>query len=682
MIRIGIDIGGTFTDFAAWRQGEGVRTSKVPSTPPRFADGVREGLDRLIPAMSIAEGEPVVIVHGTTISTNTVIERSGPPLALLTTAGFRDLLNLQRLRLDKPADLFNRRPEPLVPRELVYAIAERLEPDGSVHTPLNADDVAVAARVAWDAGVRALGVCFLHGYRNPAHERAARGIIGESVPGMDVHLSSDIWPQQAEYERAVLTLLNAYVKKIMGDYLTEIEAYLAERLPAAHLLISKSNGGVMSVAEARDVPVHTLLSGPAAGVTAAVHLGRFLDMPDLLTMDMGGTSTDLSLIWQGKPTVAAQAEVGDFPLILPVTGIEAIGAGGGSIAFLDGGMLRVGPRSAGATPGPACYDQGGTAATLTDAYVLCGYINPDNFLGGRMRLRRDLAAQAMAPIAEALGTDVPSAAEACVTVATSNMVAALLPYLARIGIDPERVTLVLFGGAGAVHGPLLAHEAAIDRVVVPATPSVFCAFGGLASDLAYDVVRSVHGMKLDRAAADRIFGELEADSEAWLTRQVDPRLAPQIVFERAADARYRGQSYHLRLELPAAAFAADGMAGLETAFHREYERLYTNSDETADVDFIDLRVRARGVLPRPEGQVSALPAETGAGATVSRREIRHGGRTIADVPVLDRPRLAAGFGAEGPAIVEQSDATVFVPPEFRVEVGDMGDLILTRKRGS
>ncbi|MGH7155282.1 MAG: hydantoinase/oxoprolinase N-terminal domain-containing protein, partial [Acetobacteraceae bacterium] len=360
MLRIGIDIGGTFTDFAVWDGNpEGYRAVeafKLPSTPPAFAEAVKQGLLHLLETGRITRDQPALIVHGTTVSTNAVIERSGPPLALLVTSGFRDILSIARLRFDRPVDLFNTRPAPLIPRRMVFEVPERLLADGSVDTPLRPEDAAAAAQAALDAGAAAVAICFLHAYRNPLHEQAAAKAIRAVIPGINLVLSHEIWPQAQEYERACAALLNAYAQRAMSGYLDELDRFLSQALPHARLLVTKSNGGVMGAAEATRMPIHTLLSGPAAGVTAAAELGAMLHEPSLLTMDMGGTSTDISLVHDGRIMVSHDGRVGDFPLMMPVTAIEAIGAGGGSIAWLDRqGMLHVGPQSAEAVPGPACY---------------------------------------------------------------------------------------------------------------------------------------------------------------------------------------------------------------------------------------------------------------------------------------------------------------------------------------
>ena len=683
MIRIGIDIGGTFTDFAVWRDSaEGytnITSFKVPSTPPTFADAVRTGLDEIVETAKIAPDEEILLVHGTTVSTNAVIERSGPPMALFVTKGFGDLLNIQRLRLDKPIDMFNRRTTPLVAREHVFEIDERLLSDGAVERALPSDEVARATAQASAAGAEALAICFLHSYRNPAHEIAARDVVAAQGNGLAVTLSSEIWPQQNEYERCVVAVLNGYVKKIIAAYIGEIETYLAKKIPGARLFITKSNGGVMACEVAYRYPVHTLLSGPAAGVQAAQFVGDLLEMPDLLTMDMGGTSTDMSLIRGGQVQVSAQAEVGGFPLMMPVTAIEAIGAGGGSIARMDGPVLKVGPQSAGARPGPACYGQGGGAPTLTDAYLVCGYINPDYFLAGRMVLRRDLAEQAMAPIAESMGVDVVSAAESCITVGTSNMLTRVLPFLARLGVSPRELTLVLYGGAGAVHGPLLAEEIGIERVLVPRTPSVFCAFGGLVSDLMHDAVRTVHGLALDGPLLRDIFEELAGEARAWLTAQADPRWLSGTDVYSYAEMRYLGQSFQVDVTLDPALVARADMAAIADAFHAEHLQLYNHADPGAPIEFQQLRIRVVSRMTKPEPAPLEASSTGVEGAWLENRRLRLLGVWHDDVPVYRRDALGPGHQIDGPAIIEQGDATILVPASYSAETGKFGDLTLSRE---
>jgi N-methylhydantoinase A len=674
MLRIGIDIGGTFTDFALWDGNESGYTSveifKVPSSPPRFAEGVKQGLAHLISSGRIGRDEAAIIVHGTTVSTNAVIERSGPSLALLVTTGFRDILSIARLRFDRPVDLFNTRPSPLIPRRLVFEVRERLHADGSVDTALCAEDAVTAARAALAAGAEAIAICFLHAYRNPIHEQAAAAAIRTDLPGIDLVLSHEVWPAAQEYERATAALLNAYARRAMAGYLAELQGYLAAALPRARLLVTKSNGGVMGAAEATRMPIHTLLSGPAAGVTAAAELGQMLGERSLLTMDMGGTSTDISLIHNGQATISHEGRVGDFPLMIPVTTIEAIGAGGGSLAWLDGSVLKVGPRSAGAVPGPACYGAGGTLPTVSDAYLLCGYLSEDAPLAGELYLRRNLAEEAMRPIAAALGRDITGAAEAVIDVATSNMLANALPFIARLGLEPRELTLMVFGGAGAIHGPLLAREIGIGHVIIPRVSSVFCAFGGLVSDLLYDVVRTVHGMSPTPDLIGETFAALEREGRDWLAREA-PDIAPE--FEHSADVRYVGQSFDVATPIDRETAIRGDPRAIAAGFHARHKRLYGHADLDGETEILALRIRVRGSLPRP----TAVPARhTALAATATTtRHVWFEGRWH-ETPVFRWSSLSSGWKMLGPAIIEQETATVIVPPRFSAGIGAFGDLLL------
>ncbi|MCW2307677.1 hydantoinase/oxoprolinase family protein [Rhodobium gokarnense] len=679
MIRIGIDIGGTFTDFVAWREGEDEvgLSFKLPSSPPDFDRTVCAGFDRIVDEMKPDHGETVMVMHGTTVSTNMVIERAGARLGLLTTDGFRDLMGLQRLRLKDPTGLFNDRPTPLVPRQHVFPVAGRIDAHGREIVALDEAAIADAARQAAKAGVESLAIAFINSFRNPEHERRARDIARKAAPGMDVSLSSDIWPQIGEYERALIALLNGFVKKRMSDYLTAIETHMASRHDRAHLFVTRSNGGAMSTAEARREPVHTLLSGPASGVAAASFLGRLAKIEDLLTFDMGGTSTDMSLIRDGQPTVSREAEVGDFPLSMPVTGIEAIGAGGGSVIAVRDGVLSVGPQSTQSYPGPACYGRGGTRPALTDAYLLCNYIDERHFLGGQMPLDRDAALKAMAPVADALGLSIEAAAEAAIRVATANMVAAVMPYLARLGMNPELVSMVLFGGAGGVHGPLLAAEIGVPRIVVPQTSSVFCAFGGLISTLTHDVVENVHRRPLGDGLLAASFDGLERQARSWLSEQIDAGMILETDIEHVAAMRYAGQSFDIDVVLDAAARAGDVAAAFRL-FHAEHERLYAHCDPEADVEFMTLRVRIRGSLAGPKG-TGRRSISTGNRNGLAPRDLRIGGALHAGASAFHRDGMAAEDAIAGPAVIEQDDATTLVPPGFVARLGLQRELIIERQ---
>lgn len=673
MIRIGIDIGGTFTDFAVWSGTETfdkILAHKSPSTPPDFAEGVKNGLRDILPNLPRKPGEPILVVHGMTVGTNTVIERNGADLALLVTEGFRDLLRLGRLRVLKPFDLFSQRATPLIGRRDVHEIPERIAADGSVVTPVDTEACVAAARAAKAAGIGTLVVCFLHSHGNPAHELAAREAIRAAEPGLDVVLSHEVWPQEGEYERATLAVLNAYVKPVMSAYLAEVEEFLARELPEARLFVAKSNGGMMAAADARVFPVHTLLSGPAAGVTATQFLGQITGRDNLLTMDMGGTSTDMSLVREGRSITSSGSEIGEFPLTLPVTTIEAMGAGGGSIAWTDGEVLRVGPRSSGARPGPACYGRGGTLPTMSDAYLLSGYLG-DALLGGNLVLDRGASQVAFAPLADSLGITVEKAAEHAVTVATATMIGRALPFLARLGVDPQQLTLVLFGGAGSIHGPLLAAEMGINEVLIPPTPSVFCAAGCLVANIIHDTVRSLRGT----VDTEVVFRELEAEAHGWLDGQIDPAWLTGREIQRFAAMRYAGQSFDIDVAIPE---GGDEAAAVE-AFHAEHERLYAHSDRRTPVQFVGLRVRIVGHLPTPaRSSEIRIDADAAPPPVKERRRLSFEGRMVHAVPVYARGDLASGASVSGPAVIEQDDTTILLPPLFVAQAGPVGELVLRK----
>jgi len=678
MLRIGVDIGGTFTDFAIWKhEGDGyvaIGSRKTPTSRPNFATAVTQGIDGIVSLLGLSRDEPLLVVHGTTVSTNAVIERSEPPIALITTAGFRDILGIARLRLDKPVDLFNRRTVPLVPRERVFTIKERTLADGTIDIPLDETELVEAIGSACQLGATAIAICFLHAHKNDANERRALQAAKRQFPDLEIMASHEVWPEQSEYERAMLTLLNVYVKGLMGGYLSEIDDFLQRNFTEAKLYITKSNGGVMSAAEARRLPIHTLLSGPAAGVTAAQTLGRYLGFDRILTLDMGGTSTDVSLIDGGRPMITGQAEVGDFPLLMPVTAVEAMGAGGGSIIWLDGGILKVGPRSAGSRPGPACYGLGGTEPTLSDAYLLTNCLSTRGLLGGQIALDRDLAEAAFAPLAEALGMDVVMLAESAMDVATSNMLAKITPFLARLGVDATDLTLMIFGGAGGVHGPILADEIGIRRIIVPRLPSVFCAFGGLVSDLVHDAVRSVNGVALTADRLRHIYAELVSEGRAWLDRQSHDGQVRDVDHLMQADMRYAAQSFTIQVDL--SPHAAGAMEAVTAAFHAEHERLFGHATVTAPIAIDTLRVRTIGRQAKPPP--IALPAGETTVAPVEFRRLRFGRYWIEDVPIFDWIGLSPGWSVTGPCIIQQDLATVLIPPAYTARVGALGDLELSR----
>ena len=674
---LGIDIGGTFTDFTLYdTETHHVTGLKVASTPPDFARAVEDGLDRFAGEHGIDPGAIDVVVHGTTIAVNTLIQRTGARLGLLVTEGFRDILEIQRLRLPNPLDFYGGRPEPLIPRARVAEIAERLRADGRVDTALDEAAVAASAHRLAAQGVEGLVISFIHAYREASHERRARALAETAAPGVPVTASHEVWPEAREYERTALAVMNAYVQPKVRRYLEGFEAALTTRGVPAVPYVTKSNGGIMPVAAARSQTVSTLLSGPASGVIGAAYVATAAGLGNLITLDVGGTSADIAVVENGHPRYSTAEHIGGIPVMMPVVGVTAIGAGGGSVAWVDEiGVPKVGPQSTGASPGPACYGRGGKDATLSDAFLVCGFLDPDRFLGGRMRLDRTLAEEAVQRFADRLGMSLHEAAESAVRVAVSNMYAASTKILSRAGVDPRDFALVAFGGAGPLVGSLLARDVGIPTVFVPRSPGTLCALGAITTDVLNDAVRTVHGRlaALDLAALAREQRGLEALLRGWVDEH---RIEVEsVAFRHGADMRYVGQSYEIEVPVHPEWLAADGRHRLLEAFHRAHERVFGHADPHAPVEVVNLRVQLRGVRPRVP--LVEVAVGTGAKATGARR-IWLDGRP-AQAQVYERAGLGQGDRVIGPAIVEQADTTVLVPAGDAATVDRFGNLLIRRE---
>ena len=597
------------------------------------------------------------------------------------TDGFRDVLELQRLRLTNPFDLHGSRPLPLIPRARVAEVRERLRADGRVDTPLDESSVREAVRQLTRAGqgVEGLVISLLHAYRSPAHERQARAVAEATNPGLPVTASSDVWPQAREYERTALAVVDAYVQPKVRRYLEGFEQALAARGAPAMPHVTKSNGGIMPVAAARSQTAATLLSGPASGVIGAAYVASRAGFPNIITLDVGGTSADMAVVENGRPRVSTSEHIGGVPVMMPVVGVRAIGAGGGSVAWVDDvGLPKVGPQSTGAEPGPACYGRGGKDATLTDAFVVSGFLDPERFLGGRMRLDRSLAEAAIARFAGRLAMTPDEAAESIVRVAVSNMYAEFTKILSRAAVDPRDFALVAFGGAGPVVGALVAREVGISAVFVPRSPGTLCALGALSADIVNDAVRTVHtrveSALLEAAALRRQYDALRAELGEWLERFGDG--AGAAAFRHAADMRYVGQSYEIDVPVELDWLAPGGGAVLLAAFHRAHERAFGHADREAPAEVVNLRVQLRA--ERPRVPLVELPAGATTPAPRARRRIWLDGRPT-EARVFDRTALSRGARLEGPAIVEQSDTTVLVPSGHLGEVDRFGNLLLRRE---
>ncbi|MHB2168585.1 hydantoinase/oxoprolinase family protein [Alsobacter sp. R-9] len=665
---VAVDIGGTFTDIALLEPSSGrvwrAKTPSVPEDPSRaFMTGVGLALD----LAAASHGGVERVLHGTTVATNMILEGKGALTALVTTRGFRHVLEIGRQDIPRKANLYAWvKPERPVPASRVIEVAERVGPGGAVLEPLDEASVAAAAEECRRLGVAAVAVCLLHSFANPEHELRVAALLREALPGVAVTASVDILPVVREFERSLATVLNASVMPGVSTYVTRLEERLKAAGVAAPLLLMQSNGGVAGSRTIRKAPALTALSGPAAGVVGARGVAAACGIGDLITVDIGGTSADICLIKDGEVGLTQRGQVGEWPLPLPMLDMVTIGAGGGSIARIVDGALLVGPMSAGARPGPACYGHGGTEPTVTDAHVALGTL-PDRLLGGRMALDVEASRRVIREkVADPLGLTIEEAARGILAIVDSNMMGALRVVSVERGHDPRDFTLVPFGGAGPLHGCSLAELLGAPRVLIPPAPGVLCADGLLAADLKSEFSRTLpKAGPVVPHEVEAIFADLEAQAMAWFDEEeveAGARLTARVVM-----MRYKGQGGELAVTWAGTREAA------EAAFGRAHEELYGFSLE-APIEAVTLRVEAAGRMPAP-GRV-LLPAGTGARPVDRRSVVLPGGP--AEVPVYDRAGLGAGDRFDGPAILMQLDATTYVAPGWRGEVHPSGSIILTR----
>ena len=675
-LRIGVDIGGTFTDFVAVVEGAGapeVRTLKLPSTPDDPSRAVLEGVRRLASRAGGEDGSGPAgpdVVHGSTVATNALLERDGARTALVATGGFADVLALARQDRTGLYDLAASRPEPLVPAERCVGVAERTGPGGEVVRPLDEEAVREAARELTDRGVESVALCFLHAFARPDHEERAAGLLREA--GLRVSASHEVLPEFREYERASTTAVDAYVGPSVDRYLGGLE----EELPARRLRIMQSAGGSVGVSAARRRPVGSVLSGPAAGVVGGLHAARRAGFEGAITLDMGGTSTDVSLA-RGEPRITTEATVGGLPVAIPTVDLHTVGSGGGSVARVDdGGALRVGPRSAGADPGPVCYGRGGERPTVTDAHLVLGRMAPGRFLGGEMPLDAEAARDALAALGREAGLGAGSgpgparaAALGVVRVTEARMERALRVISVERGHDPADFALVAFGGAGGLHACRLARALGIGRVLVPPEASTLSAFGMLAGDVTRERGRTVmaRGGEVDAGELARRLAPMVERVRRELAGEGVPR--DRIEVRRELEMRYRGQSYELRVPL------ADDFVD---RFHRRHRERYGHASPGEAVEVVTVRVRGRGrVDPPPRPRVEPGDPDP-SGALLERRDAvvapGEGGAEPRPVPFYDGEALRAGHRLEGPAVVVRPDTTVWLGPSDRAEVDPEGSL--------
>ena len=681
--RIGVDVGGTFIDLMVSAGGRRL-LCKTLSDPEDRAGALLAGLAVASEELGLTLRELLAgterIIHGSTIATNALLTRNGARTALLTTAGFRDVLNMRR---GVRSDLYDPKqspPNPLISRQQIYPVTERIDSDGAVLEPLDGDSVDRAVAEVRRAGMESVAVGLVFAFANDSHERAVAARLREALPEMHVSLSSEVLPEVRLYERLSTTAVNAYVTPVLATYLESLERRLTDNGFRGRLLVMQSSGGVMGLEPATRFGVRSVLSGPAAGPVAGLWYAGLHGISNAITTDMGGTSFDVSLADGGEVEVTKETEISGHRIALPMVAVHTIGAGGGSIVTVDGrGLLRVGPQSAGSTPGPVCYGRGGDRPTVTDADLLIGYLDAERFWGGRLRLDEDAAREAFRRhVAEPLGVDPVRAAYGAHQVVNANMVDAIREVSVRRGHDPRRFVLVAAGGAGPIHACAIARELDIGLVLVPREASVMCAAGQLLSDLRHDFVRSCV-TSLDRLDRDRVEGHFRdlrrAATDALLAEGV-PR--HRIAVSSAADVRYVGQFSEVEVPVPDTAMTEAAVAALAREFHRIHESLNGYSMPDAAAEIVNLRVVGRGVADS-----EAMPESGGAeGTALTGRRQAFFEDSFREVPVYDGHRLASGEDVAGPAIVEQETTTVVVPPEYQLTCDAFGNyLVYLRERG-
>lgn len=677
MLWVGVDVGGTFTDVVVYDEATGVlRVGKAPTSPADPTAGLLSAFGKL----GVSLPETGRVVHGTTIGTNAILERKGATVWVLTTRGFRDTLEIARTNRTVLYDIRALKPVPLVPRRRILEVDERMAYDGSVLRPLRAEAVRDAlARVQnarEDSEPSAMTVCFLHSYANPAHERAAARLAQELLPGWFVCTSEEILPEFREYERFSTAVLNAYIGPKVASYLTNLDASLASRGYRGEVFITTSSGGIVTSQVAARFPVYTVLSGPAGGVAAALAIGRLTGFPNLITYDMGGTSTDVCLIENLEPTMTTEQQLAGLPNRTPQIEINSIGAGGGSLAWIDaGGALHIGPRSAGADPGPACYGRGGTELTITDANLLLGRVPADAPLAGEVRLDPDLARRALGRLLGRVPgvTGEAELAHGIVRIAIARMVSAIKEISIAKGYDPRDFALLAYGGAGPMHAAFIAEELEIPRVIVPTAPGNFSAFGALISDVRREHVRTrlLNTRTASFSEVEELFAEMEREARRDLGQQGIP--SERISVLRALGMRYVGQSWELLVRVPD---GADSMAILEEAFHRTHERRYGHATGNA-AEIVNFRLAGVGAVPKPSLPSWSVRGDMAAARRGERPVYFDGG--LVETPIYVRDRLPGGAPFSGPAIVEEMGATTVIPPGWMGTLGPWGELVLERR---
>jgi N-methylhydantoinase A/oxoprolinase/acetone carboxylase beta subunit len=681
-LHIGIDIGGTFTDIVALDRVGRLTLTKVPSTPRNLLDGIASAVQRVLSLAGARADAVERFVHGTTVATNAILEQKGAVTALLMTEGFEDVLELGRQKRSRMYDLDMDPETPtfIAPRRRRIGIPERLDARGHVLAPLDEAAVRAAAERLRAHDVQAVAVCYLFSFVNPAHERRTREILAEVAPEISVSLSSEVDPTFREYERTCVTAFDAYLGPVVKRYLAGLADTLGGLGIRAVPLIMRSRGGIVSAALAAEQPVTLFLSGPAGGVVGARFAAEQSGVRDFVSLDMGGTSNDVAVVRGGEPLIAPEGTIGPYPVRTPMVDISTIGAGGGSIAWIDAaGGLRVGPQSAGAEPGPACYGRGGEAATVTDANLVLGYLNPARFAGGLMTLDVHAAEKALGALGARLALDAVAAAAGIHRVINARMADQIRLVTIKRGYDPRTFSLVVLGGAGPVHGVALAGEMGMAEVIVPEAPGVLAAFGLLSAAIEHHHARTLQSRAdaVDFAAVNACLSDLDALGRARMTSEGAPPAEVRVAY--SADMRYVGQAYELDVPLPGLLGPATMPAVLD-AFHAVHERVYGYARTQQPVEFVNFRAVHTYPLPRPVLRPVARTSGSLDDARTGERPAWFAPGGFVATGVYDRARLPLGARLVGPAIIEQADTTTVLPPGHQALVEESGNLRLRRAR--
>ncbi|QCP51351.1 hydantoinase/oxoprolinase family protein [Trinickia violacea] len=683
-MRIGVDIGGSFADFAVLNDQTGeLQTLKVFSRPDSPGAEVLRGMEGLAERYGIDPHDVAYFTHGTTVGVNAVVQRKGLRLGLITTRHFEDVLDIARLKGPDMYNLFSKRPAPLVPRERVFGVVERLAADGTEETAVDEASVLEALAGLRRAGCEGVVVALLHAYRNPSHEHEVKAILEREMPGLFVSCSSDVWPIIREYERTSTAVIGGYVQPKVAHYLSSLQRALRETGIAADMKVTKSNGGVMSAEAGKTNCVQMILSGTASGVIGAAYVAQLCGLKHCMSLDIGGTTADVALIVDGEPQYATGEYIGDFQIHIPSVSVSSIGDGGGSIAWVDDfGVLKVGPESAGSNPGPVCYGRGGTRATITDAFAVMGVIGNASLGYNSVKVDHDAACRAIDALAQRLGADPYKTAEAIVDVSVSGMYAGVSRIVSRFGIDPRMFSLLPFGGAGPMLACYFARALGMEQIVVPVTPGVLSALGGLIADTKNDFVKTTY-YDLDAASLKQLRDDartLDAAARAWLAGEAggaDAFSEARVTVSVSADMRYKGQSFEIDTMLDMAWLETQDLGALSDAFHREHARLYGHSDAHAKIQVVALRLVIASQTPKPA--LRPIAASDEPAVPDARVKVWMDG-AFHDAALFHRSKLLAGQRLEGPAVIAQDDCTTCVLPGFSGQVDPYGNLILTQVR--